>query len=112
MEYGLAIHTIPRKLSMVLEQAQSNCLRMIYGGSPYSSTQVMCHLANLPHMEDRITILQAKFLLRAHNLPDDSLLHNLQPIIRNRKTRTGSWRSLLSTNTIWKGPIAKASSKH
>ncbi|KAJ8652485.1 hypothetical protein O0I10_011883 [Lichtheimia ornata] len=107
MEYGLAIHTIPRKLSTVLEQAQSNCLRMIYGGSASASTQVMCHLANLPRMEDRITILQAKFLIRAHNLPDDSLLHNLQPIIRNRKTRTGSWRSLLSTNTIWKDLLPK-----
>lgn len=101
MEYGLAIQTIGKRLSNVLDNAQSNSIRMIYGASTRASTQVMCHMANLPRMEDRITILQAKFILRAHNQPEDSLITQLRRIITRRRTQTKSWSSLLRTNIIW-----------
>lgn len=101
MEYGIAIQTIGKKLRTVLDNAQSNSLRMIYGASAKASTQVMCHMANLPRMEDRVTILQAKFILRAHNQPSDSLLHQLRQIITPKRTGTSSWRSLLQNNIIW-----------
>lgn len=59
---------------------------MIYGASARASTQVMCHMANLPRMEDRVTTLQAKYILRAHKQPPDSLFHHIRQIITRRNT--------------------------
>ncbi|KAI7874972.1 hypothetical protein K492DRAFT_168634 [Lichtheimia hyalospora FSU 10163] len=37
----------------------------------------------------------------AHNQPLDSLITKLRRIVTERRTRTSSWRSLLSSNVIW-----------
>jgi hypothetical protein len=98
MEYGLAIRTFNAKQIKTLEDAQSNCLRMIYGGGPRSSTHVMCHLVGLPRMAERITILQAKFLIRAYNLPHDALLTKMIPLAARAQS---SWIYFRQKNKIW-----------
>ncbi|KAL1932592.1 hypothetical protein VTP01DRAFT_8270 [Rhizomucor pusillus] len=100
MMYGLAICTFNKKHRQILESAQSTCLRMIYGAHHKSSTVVMAHLANLPSMTERITILQAKLLLRAYNLPGDALLTAIIPLIQ--RARNGSWYKLKTNNLIWR----------
>lgn len=73
---------------------------MIYGAHHKSSTVVMAHLANLASMTERITILQAKFLVRTYNLPDDALLTAIIPLIQ--RARNGSWYKLKTNNLIWR----------
>lgn len=99
MEYGLAIIVFNKKNTEVLEKAQSNCLRQIYGAHKTSSTAVMLHMARLVPMKDRIATLQAQFLVRAHNLPPDALLALLLP--QMMRTNSRSWARLKANNPIW-----------
>ncbi|KAI9493051.1 hypothetical protein BDB00DRAFT_764344 [Zychaea mexicana] len=95
LEYGLAVTSFPKTQLKALEQAQSTCIRMVYGAHSHSETKVMHHLAKLPSMHERTAILQAKFLRRAHFLPDDALLTCLLPTIT---TQPGShWKALTNS---------------
>ncbi|KAI8640659.1 hypothetical protein BD408DRAFT_452538 [Parasitella parasitica] len=62
-----------------LDAGQNDCVRQIFGGFRTSSTKIMLHLAHHPSMTDRAIILQAKYILRARQLPDDTLLQRLLP---------------------------------
>lgn len=100
LEYGLAIQRLTVKQIKLVEDAQSTCLRRIYG-SRYErfSTVVMRHLANLPSMASGIAILQAKYLFRTNRLPEDALLPALLPrLLRMRNSR---YRQL-KTTPLWK----------
>ncbi|CEG73599.1 hypothetical protein RMATCC62417_08949 [Rhizopus microsporus] len=57
LEYGPAITTFNSREIQALENCQNQCIRQIFGGRPFTSTKVMLHLANLPNMKDRISIL-------------------------------------------------------
>ncbi|CDH56230.1 hypothetical protein RO3G_07988 [Lichtheimia corymbifera JMRC:FSU:9682] len=99
MEYGLAITHFNKDQLKRLEQAQDQCLRRIFGGHRTSSTKVFRHMANLPTMHDRVSILGAKFLIRAFSLPDDALLPIMKPLISNSNVHL--WYKLTKNNTIW-----------
>ncbi|KAI9488546.1 hypothetical protein BDB00DRAFT_772278, partial [Zychaea mexicana] len=87
-----------------INRTQNKCLRKIYGAHPSSETKVMRHLARLPSMQRRTSILQAKFLYRAQYLPDDALLTHLRPYLlrpstthRNKLCLTPVWQNILPT---------------
>ena len=52
----------------------------------------------LPTMAERVQILGAKFLIRAHALPPDALLAQLRPRLRDQRHL---WRKLLTKNELW-----------
>ncbi|SAL98748.1 hypothetical protein [Absidia glauca] len=54
----------------------------IYGAHPRSSTIVMRHLAKLPLMVDRNSILQLKYIARSRFHPTDTLLHAVTQLPR------------------------------
>ncbi|KAG0806421.1 hypothetical protein G6F17_013959 [Rhizopus arrhizus] len=88
LEYGLAISAVKYKDFQKLESCQNQCLRQIFGGSPRSSVKVMLHLVNQPTMKERTHILQAKFLLRSTNTPEDTLIFRLLPYIRTSSSQS------------------------
>ncbi|KAG1140136.1 hypothetical protein G6F37_009282 [Rhizopus arrhizus] len=83
LKYGLAINQLTASQIKVLEDAQNECLRRIYGASKRASTKVMRHLSRLPTMKERLNILQAQFLFRSFTLPEDALLTKLMPHIQH-----------------------------
>ncbi|CEP13597.1 hypothetical protein [Parasitella parasitica] len=100
LEYGLAITSFNLREIRSIENCQNQCMRQIFGGRPFTSTKkVMLHIANLPTMKDRISILQAQFLFRSSSLPDDALLSKLQPYLQLQ--RSSKW-SQLSKSLLWK----------
>ncbi|KAG1548195.1 hypothetical protein G6F49_009974 [Rhizopus delemar] len=99
LEYGLAINRLTASQIKVLEDAQNDCLRRIYGASKRASTKVMRHLSRLPTMKERLNILQAQFLFRSFTLPEDALLTKLMPHIQN--DRHQQWYKL-SKSSLWK----------
>ncbi|KAG1442083.1 hypothetical protein G6F46_013155 [Rhizopus delemar] len=82
LEYGLAISMVKYREFQTIESCQNQCLHRIFWGGSRSSTQVMLHLVNQPSMKNRVHILQAKFILRSLNLPDDTLFSRLLPYLR------------------------------
>ncbi|KAG0776452.1 hypothetical protein G6F16_012820 [Rhizopus arrhizus] len=74
LEYGLAISAVSSSNITKLETCQTQCIRRIFGGGSRSSTKVMLHLTNQPTMKERVHRLQAKFLFRSINAPEDTLL--------------------------------------
>lgn len=58
----------------------------------------MLHLANLLTVKDRISILQAKFLFRCSDLPQDGLLTKLSSYL---KTQSSYKWSQLSKSSLW-----------
>ncbi|KAG1139832.1 hypothetical protein G6F37_001288 [Rhizopus arrhizus] len=79
MEYGLAVSVLNHGHLKKLESCQNECIRRISGGSSRSSVNFMLHLIQQPSMTDRVSILQANFLKRFTDLPDDLLLQKLLP---------------------------------
>lgn len=57
MEYGLAISLYLKKDLLVLDKAQDQCLRLVFGGHKTSSTAVYKHMTNLPSMQARVHML-------------------------------------------------------
>ncbi|KAI9247511.1 hypothetical protein BDA99DRAFT_565184 [Phascolomyces articulosus] len=100
LECSLAILLYTKTQVKQLERAQNNCIRMIFGAHKNSETKVMRHLTNLPSIEERTNILQAKFLLRATLIPDDTHLSTLQPQL-NTQPSTSQWIKL-QQGTLWK----------
>ncbi|KAI7907805.1 uncharacterized protein BX663DRAFT_492042, partial [Cokeromyces recurvatus] len=79
MEYGLAICVLNNSHFKKLEACQNECIRCIFSDSARSSTKVMLHLVQQPFMTARAIILQAEYLIRSMQLPDDTLLNKLLP---------------------------------
>ncbi|KAG1319162.1 hypothetical protein G6F62_011979 [Rhizopus arrhizus] len=100
LEYGLAISAVKYKDFQKLESCQNQCLRQIFGGSPRSSVKVMLHLVNQPTMKERTHILQAKFLLRSTNTPEDTLIFRLLPYIRTSSSQSQWYK--LTTSPLWR----------
>ncbi|KAG1582842.1 hypothetical protein G6F48_008896 [Rhizopus delemar] len=98
LEYGLAITTFNLREVQSLENRQNHCIHQIFGGRSFTSTKVMLHLANLPNLKVRISILQAQFLFRASSLSDDALVTKLLPYIKSQ--RISKW-SQLSKSPLW-----------
>ncbi|KAF7720553.1 hypothetical protein EC973_007541, partial [Apophysomyces ossiformis] len=98
LEYGLAITKFTLTQLALLESTQAQCLRLCYGSHRSASTSVMRHLTNLPSMAERVAYLQAKFVLRAHRLPDDTLLATVVAHLTN--SSTSHWSKLQQT-TLW-----------
>ncbi|EIE90659.1 hypothetical protein RO3G_15370 [Rhizopus delemar RA 99-880] len=65
-----------------------------------SSTQVMLHLVNQPSMKNRVHILQAKFILRSLNLPDDTLFSRLLPYLRTSASHSHWYK--LTSSPLWR----------
>ncbi|KAI8641808.1 hypothetical protein BD408DRAFT_417448, partial [Parasitella parasitica] len=99
MEYGLAICALNQTNIKQLEAGQNDCVRKLYGGSRTSSTKVMLRMANQPSMKDRSIILQAKYIRRALQLPEDTLLQKLLPHIQTSASHS-QWYKLIS-NPLW-----------
>ncbi|KAG2224762.1 hypothetical protein INT45_005286 [Circinella minor] len=72
-----AITWFSDKQTKLLEEAQNNCLHLIFVAHKTFSTKVIRHITRLPAMAERISILQTKLLVRAYDLPSDTLLHQL-----------------------------------
>ncbi|KAG1032432.1 hypothetical protein G6F43_013772 [Rhizopus delemar] len=78
---------------------------MAFGGHARASTGVFKHLTNLPDMRDRAHTLVFKFVLRAHFLPDDTLLAAMTPFLENAPERHRfRWPILCKSNPIWSNP--------
>ncbi|KAG1152166.1 hypothetical protein G6F37_001390 [Rhizopus arrhizus] len=99
-EYGLIISAVKFKEPQKIESCQNQCLRRIFGGTSRSSIKVMLHLVNQPTMKERTHILQAKFLLRTIDTPDDTLMFRLLPYIRT-STSHSQWYKL-TTSPLWR----------
>jgi hypothetical protein len=93
LEYGLAISIPSSRVFRQLESCQNTCIRRIFGGSNRSSVKVMLHLVKQPSMKDRVSLLQARFIFRAIDLPDDTLLATLLPHIQTSTINT-QWYKL------------------
>ncbi|KAG2212141.1 hypothetical protein INT45_013604 [Circinella minor] len=100
MEYGLAIAKLNRDDYNTLQETQNTCLRKIYGTKTNHSMAIIHHLTNLEFMVDRVTTLQAKFIFRSYNMPDDALFPTLLPHVRQTKGLR-SWTSVIRKNKIW-----------
>ncbi|KAG0172297.1 hypothetical protein DFQ30_010709 [Apophysomyces sp. BC1015] len=98
LDYGITITKFNATQTKVLEAAQDQCLHMLYGSHRTVSTAVMRHLSNLPTMAERIACLQAKFLLCASKLPDDTLLASFLPQLTS--LATSQWNKLTATS-LW-----------
>lgn len=103
LEYGLVITPFTYSLKADFESFQNQAIRGIFGGSTHSSTSIMRHLAKLPSIQERITILQARYLLISLHLPPDALLSCLIPYL---STSTDSYYHKLCHNFIWKSIVA------
>ncbi|KAG1180848.1 hypothetical protein G6F36_010293 [Rhizopus arrhizus] len=100
LEYGLAISMVKYREFQTIESCQNQCLRRIFGGGSRSSTQVMLHLVNQPSMKNRVHILQAKFILRSLNLPDDTLFSRLLPYLRTSASHSHWYK--LTSSPLWR----------
>ncbi|KAI8146846.1 hypothetical protein BJV82DRAFT_501395, partial [Fennellomyces sp. T-0311] len=77
MEYGLAIAKLTAALKTQLERTQKRCVWLALNVTDVTATTptiIPLHLAALPDMSLRATILQFKFVRRAHELPPTTLL--------------------------------------
>ena len=99
LEYGVAITSFTKTALKQIEQAQNKCIRMIYGAHKNSETKVMRHITNLPSMNERVNILQAKYIYRAQFLPEDTLFIQLLPNF-NQQPSNSQWIALCKS-TIW-----------
>ncbi|KAG1028717.1 hypothetical protein G6F57_001337 [Rhizopus arrhizus] len=99
-EYGLAISAVKFRELQKIESCQNQCLRRIFGGTSRSSIKVMLHLVNQPTMKERTHILQAKFLLRTIDTPDDTLMFRLLPYIRTSASHSQWYK--LNTSPLWR----------
>lgn len=104
LEYGLAITSFNYSQKAAFESFQNQAIRGIFGGSPNSSVLIMRHLTRLPSMQERIAILQARYLLRSLNLPPDTLMSRLLPYIKDspqssyyKLCRNPMWQAIVST---------------
>jgi hypothetical protein len=97
-EYGLAISTFLKKDLKALEKAQDTCLRLAFGGHKKSSTAVFKHMTNLPAMSDRVELLRFKMVVRAKQLPRDTLLATL---IRHCRHHSFRWPKLVKASKLW-----------
>ncbi|KAG1473597.1 hypothetical protein G6F56_000868 [Rhizopus delemar] len=100
LDYGLAISPLTIKFIHQLDTFQNQCIRRIFGGHSKSSAQIMLHLVNLPSMRTRVAVLQAQYLFRSINLPDDTLLVHLLPYVQTSTSRS-HWYKLANT-PMWK----------
>ncbi|KAI7858777.1 hypothetical protein BDC45DRAFT_413535, partial [Circinella umbellata] len=99
LEYGVAITSFTKTALKQIEQAQNKCIRMIYGAHKNSETKVMRHITNLPSMNERVNILQAKYIYRAKFLPEDTLFIQLLPNF-NQQPSNSQWIALCKS-IIW-----------
>ncbi|KAG1470506.1 hypothetical protein G6F56_002649 [Rhizopus delemar] len=88
LDYGLAISPLTTKFIHQLDTFRNQCIGRIFGGHSRSSAQIMLHLVNLPSMRTRVAVLQAQYLFRSTNLPDDTLLAHLLPYIQTSTSRS------------------------
>ncbi|KAG1038994.1 hypothetical protein G6F43_012604 [Rhizopus delemar] len=101
-EYGLCICLFTVKQLELLDKAQDQCLRLAFGGHQKASTAVFKHLTFLPHMHERVHTLRLKYLVRALNLPPDTLLSHILSFVSNAPlSRQFRWPKLLRSNPIW-----------
>ena len=63
MKYGLTIALFIKKEYNTLQETQNTCLRKIYDIKTNQAMTIVHHISNLAYMKDRLTTLQAKFLL-------------------------------------------------
>ncbi|KAI7904278.1 uncharacterized protein BX663DRAFT_504551 [Cokeromyces recurvatus] len=59
----------------------------------------MLHITIQPSMKDRLIILQAKYIIRTLQLPDDTLIQKLLPLLQTSASRS-QWYKLFS-NPLW-----------
>lgn len=96
-EYGLAIAHLFKKDLALFEKIQDKCLRLIVGGHPTSSTQVLKIITNLPSVAWRVDALVTKYCLRVRHLPKNCLLVCLQDTMSSRTRLNSS----LKKNTLY-----------
>ena len=77
----LAISRLTQDDYKILQETQNSCLRKIYGTKTNQSMATIHHLAKLEYVAERVTILQAKFILRSYYMPDDAVFPTLIPCI-------------------------------
>ncbi|KAG1333798.1 hypothetical protein G6F62_006643 [Rhizopus arrhizus] len=99
LEYGLAISAVSSSNITKLETCQTQCIRRIFGGGSRSSTKVMLHLTNQPTMKERVHRLQAKFLFRSINAPEDTLLSQFLEYLRTSASLSQWYK--LSKTPLW-----------
>ncbi|ORE01276.1 hypothetical protein BCV72DRAFT_217610, partial [Rhizopus microsporus var. microsporus] len=96
LEYDLVINRFTISQLYALEEAQNNCIKKIYGARGKASIKIMLYMPKLPIVSERVSILQAQFLFRSLDLPEDALLVCLLPYICN--TRGSQWYALSHTS--------------
>ncbi|KAI8065081.1 hypothetical protein BDF21DRAFT_317692, partial [Thamnidium elegans] len=68
LEYGVSIIRSNKKDFKLLEDAQDQCVRLMFNGHKTSSTKVIRHLNNTASMEERMVSLTAENIFRIINL--------------------------------------------
>ncbi|EIE75780.1 hypothetical protein RO3G_00484 [Rhizopus delemar RA 99-880] len=99
LEYGLAISAVSSSNITKFETCQTQCIRRIFGGGSRSSTKIMLHLTNQPTMKERVHRLQAKFLFRSINAPEDTLLSQLLAYLRTYASLSQWYK--ISKTPLW-----------
>ncbi|KAI8137221.1 hypothetical protein BJV82DRAFT_525617, partial [Fennellomyces sp. T-0311] len=103
MEYGLAIAKLTAALKTQLERTQQRCVRLALNVTDVTATTptiIPLHLAALPDMSLRATILQFKFVRRAHELPPTTLLASVVDSLLRRQQLDREWLAM-TRNKLW-----------
>jgi hypothetical protein len=102
LEYGISIIKSNKKDFKLLEDAQDQCIRLIFNGHKTSSTKVIRHLNNTPAMDERMVTLTAKNIFRVINYQQQDALITLVNKKLQRESYITHWTFLQNHNPIWR----------
>ncbi|KAG2191871.1 hypothetical protein INT46_005624 [Mucor plumbeus] len=98
MDWQLALLTC--ETSVRWRTVKTNVCQQIFGSRPYTSTNVMLHIINLPSIKDCIAILQEKFIYRSLSLLGDSLLMKMLLYLQSIQAKS-KWFKIANLS-FWK----------
>jgi hypothetical protein len=103
MEYGLAIINVNPIHQRILQQCQQQCIRLLlnHHADANTPTTIIEHIANLPTIKTRISILQFRFLRRSSKLPPAILIANIIKSFLPFQYCDDEWKRMTKPNTMW-----------
>lgn len=101
LEYGIPIIRTNKKDFKLLEDAQDQCVRLIFSGHKTSSTKVIRHLNNTSSMNERMISLAAKNIFRIINYQSEKSLITIVNKKLQRQNYITHWIYLQRHNPIW-----------
>ncbi|KAI8096035.1 hypothetical protein BDF21DRAFT_314635, partial [Thamnidium elegans] len=101
LEYGVSIIRSNKKDFKLLEDAQDQCVRLMFNGHKTSSTKVIRHLNNTASMEERMVSLTAKNIFRIINFQSPKSLITIVNKKLQHENYITHWIYLQRHNPIW-----------